>query len=180
MISYWDIFLLNLETSMSKLDLSRLPSRIALLIESTPNGAAIFEFLSQTETVQGMMEASDRGLPAAGAVSRPLYTLFGDAVRVDNIKRAIGLFIGYLLGERHYEVDRQGIKLRDDPVFSTASRFRRRIVAQFNDGRRANPDPIEDFIERLLEGLSLQQLDFVAAAAHRQAEAKRRQLSTIE
>jgi hypothetical protein len=102
-----------------------------------------------------LAEESKSALVAAAEAKKPPVTVLAPIVgnalgaellRQHAVRRFLGLAVSSVLAEQGFEVARKGVRLRDDPVFTTASLY-----------RRAGQLPLieaPDILERMLAGLT--------------------------
>lgn len=112
-----------------------------------PHGPEILEFLSSAKTRKVLVAAAAEGNPPVAAISREFAALVGPKdVKLAQVKQYAGLCIRAILEEEGYEVERTGVWLGDDPVFSTGAAYRK---ASLGSGERGG-----DFLERFVRMLS--------------------------
>jgi proline dehydrogenase len=98
---------------------------------NTDLGQRLWAYLNEPTTVAQMETATLLGRPAAeplGALTTPpsapgLVQQFGQAVRKDRIKQMIGNMIRQIMEARGYRIDRQNVRMRDENMFSSATRY---------------------------------------------------------
>lgn len=99
---------------------------------NTDLGQRVWAYLNEPTTVAQMETATLLGRPAAeplGCLSTPpsapgLVEQFGEGVRKDRIKQMIGNMIRQVMEARGYRIDRQNVRMRDENMFSSATRYR--------------------------------------------------------
>lgn len=89
-------------------------------------GDPLWDFLTSTESIQQMTEASDNKRPAAEAIAHRLLAEFGEDIRIRRVKQFIGLLIRQVMEQHNYIWVRDGVKTPDNPVFTEASLYQRR------------------------------------------------------
>ena len=81
-------------------------------------------FLARSENVAIMEESSREGRPAVDGLGRDLLDEFGEQVRPDSVKRAIGKIVQEMMLGRGCE-QLASVKIRSgDPLFSAGARYR--------------------------------------------------------
>lgn len=90
-------------------------------------GARLWSFLNERDNVARMVQASDDHEPAAKAIAVELYRRFGDDVRQDRVKQYTGLLIRMVMEANGYRWLSYGHSCGENPVFSVASRYCRRL-----------------------------------------------------
>jgi hypothetical protein len=85
------------------------------------------EFIQEPKSRRLLVAAAEAGVPAVTAVSGKLQELVGlkDA-KLAPVKQFTGLCVRAVLEEEGFEVVGAGVRLSNDPVFSTGSVYRRR------------------------------------------------------
>jgi hypothetical protein len=128
--------------------------------QSIPHGQEIFEFLTSARARKALVAAVEKGQPPVRSVSKEFASLVGphDA-KSANIKRFVGLCISAVLETEGFEVERTGVWLGDDPVFSTGAVFRKAAVVASSTG--------DDLLERLASVLTAEELDRLVQLARR-------------
>lgn len=113
-----------------------------------PHGTEILEFLGSAKSRKALIAAAIEGEPPVAAISRDFATLVGSKdVKLTQVKQYAGLCIRAILEEEGFEIDRTGVWLGDDPVFSTGSVYRKVVLSA--GGRRG--DLLERFVRVLTE-----------------------------
>jgi hypothetical protein len=70
-----------------------------------------------------MTNVSDAGRPAVEAIAFELYDRFGEDVKQDRVKQFIGFLTRQVMERNGYRHVRYGRKVKENPVFSTASQY---------------------------------------------------------
>ena len=86
-------------------------------------GEGLWSFLNEQQIVGQMENASDQGRPAVEAIARKLHRRFGEGVRKDRVKQFIGFLVRQVMERRGYVHHSYGHQARENPVFSTGSRY---------------------------------------------------------
>lgn len=94
---------------------------------AVPDGPAILEYLSGSETRKSLVAAAEAGHPPVAAVSRELVEMIGQQkASLTNVKQFVGLCIRAVLEEEGFSVEGAGVRLSHDAVFKTGSVYRRK------------------------------------------------------
>lgn len=144
--------------------------RLLRLINSLPEGAAAFDFLSEPRQLADLLAATRRGLPAVCGISSSLLSRFGDAAGRPNFKQFVGLAIAHLMAKHHgYEVSDRGVKVVADPVFASGARYRPRAAADRQRPISVAPNSSpQSLAARLVAALSDQELRELAETLPRE------------
>jgi hypothetical protein len=123
-----------------------------------PHGSEILEFLSSAKSRKALVAAAAEGEPPVAAISKEFAALVGPKdVKLAQVKQYAGLCIRAILEEEGFEIERTGVWLGDDPVFSTGSVYRKAPSA----GARGR-----DFLERFVRMLNVEEVgilqDFIS------------------
>jgi hypothetical protein len=111
-----------------------------------PHGPEILEFLSSPKSRKALVAAAVEGSPPVAAVSGEFAALVGPKdAKLAQVKQYAGLCVRAILEQENFEIERTGVWLGDDPVFSTGSSYRKVPSA----GARGR-----DFLERFARMLS--------------------------
>lgn len=102
-------------------DLRHRALRLARRIE---DGEKLFTHLTSRQSRDAMLGAVVDGVPPLSRLSAGLAERFPSA-RTLPARQLAGLAVRAVLSEEGYEVDRQQVRLRDDPLFAVAATFRR-------------------------------------------------------
>lgn len=127
-------------------------ARIERAARRVHRGSELLAFLSQPKRRKALIERALIGEPSVSAVSQELVRLLGpkDAKSI-LIKQFIGRCVSAILEEEGFAVDRSGVWLNDDPMFSTGTVYRK--LAEAPHSRSS------DLLERLVDVLSQEELD---------------------
>jgi hypothetical protein len=108
--------------------LSYVPGRFKDLYE-TDRGRALWEFVTERDTITRMMTASDLSRPAVAVLgTRDFFVkTFGHEVTGDRWKQLIGHMVRQVMEAGPFELAVQGLKVGGDTIFSKGSRYRRRL-----------------------------------------------------
>jgi hypothetical protein len=113
-----------------------------------PQGAKILEFVESARIRKMLVAAALQGEPPVAAISREFASLVGPKdAKLAQVKQYVGLCVGAVLEEEGFEVERSGVWLGDDPVFSTGSVYRKIP----GDGSSKRGDLLERFVKALSE-----------------------------
>lgn len=84
----------------------------------------LWVFLNEPAIVQAMIDASDKGQPATGAVGQELANRFDPAVRLFRVKTFIGHLIRLVMENNGYKLSsRPRKKAQANPMFGTGSLY---------------------------------------------------------
>jgi hypothetical protein len=100
------------------------PAHFADLAD-TERGRKLWRFLNRDDNVLRMQTASDLRRPALEPLGALLVKEFDDTIREDRWKQMLGHMTRQILEASGYRLDQQGVRLRDNPLFTSASRYRR-------------------------------------------------------
>ena len=90
----------------------------------TPMGRRLWDFLNEHDNIIRMEAATFLGRPAVEPLAPGLLKGFGAEVREDRWKQMIGHMARQIMIDLGYVVDRNGVRISDSPVFSSATRYR--------------------------------------------------------
>ena len=93
-------------------------------IHETEYGQAIWHFLLQPDNVIRMQTATYLARPAVEPLSPGLRAEFGEEVEEDRVKQYIGHAVRQIMEACGYHLDRQGMRITRDNLFTSASRYR--------------------------------------------------------
>lgn len=96
-------------------------------------GNALWEFLKRPENVVRMHAATDLERAAVEPLSAALVTEFGPEIGEDRAKQMIGHMVRQIMEATGYELDRHGLRIARNGLFTSGARYRR--VGE-NEGRR--------------------------------------------
>ena len=109
------------------------------------HGPKILEFVSTPKVRAKLITAADTGAPPVTAISAALKTLVGTAdTKLAPVKQFTGLCVRAVLEEEGFELAETGVRLSNDPVFRTASVYR----------RTAAPGKTDELLVRFIEALT--------------------------
>ena len=115
-----------------------------------PHGPEILEFLSSPKSRKALVAAAAEGEPPVAAISKEFAALVGSKdVKLAQVKQYAGLCIRAILEEEGFEIERTGVWLGDNPIFSTGSSYRKAPSA----GARGR-----DFLERFVRMLNVEEV----------------------
>ena len=93
---------------------------------SVPRGEEVLKFLKGEKARSALVAAASAGDPPVAAISRDLVELLGaKELKSAQVKQFTGLCIRAILEEEGFEVERTGVWLGNDPVFSTGAVYRK-------------------------------------------------------
>jgi plasmid stability protein len=102
-----------------------LPSHLRAAMDRLPDPEAVWEIVRSDDVIGRMRRLSGFRLPAVAAVSKELLEL-GDWVRRDDAKRTFGKLVRCIMEAAGYEVERVGVLIPEDPLFTKGTRYRTR------------------------------------------------------
>ena len=118
-------------------------------------GTEILEFVQETKARRLLVAAAESGAPAVTAISGKLQELVGPKyANLAPIKQFTGLCVRAVLEEEGFEVAQTGVRLSNDPVFRTASVYKRTIAI----GNSDETELLERFIASLNDAEARQAL----------------------
>ncbi|MFG1209568.1 hypothetical protein V5F79_27375 [Xanthobacter flavus] len=100
-------------------------------IAGTPLGRALWEYLIKPESQIMMLTAAFLGRASVEPVAPHLLYEFGDQLSEARIKQFIGHMVKQIMVALGYEVDRLGLRITRDSLFTSGARYRPR--KEFND-----------------------------------------------
>jgi hypothetical protein len=125
-----------------------------------PKGREILEFLTAAKTRKRLVATAAEGEPPVAAISHDLAKLVGPKdLALAQLKQFVGICVRAILEEEGYEIERTGVWLGSDPVFSTGAVYRQ--VATRTQLQR------DDWLERLAKMLNDDEADKLAALLSR-------------
>lgn len=126
---------------------TRAALRAQRLAARVSNGDEIFATLR--DALPQMVQAAERSLPAVTAVSATLSKKFPEDMASTSVRQFVGLAIRAIMEGAGYEVAQQGIRVKDDQLFTVGAVYRR---------RSAEKGALEDdALARMLKALSPEQ-----------------------
>jgi hypothetical protein len=118
-------------------------------------GTDILEFVQEPKTRRLLVAAAESGAPAVTAISGKLQELVGPKyANLAPIKQFTGLCVRAVLEEEGFEVAQTGVRLSNDPVFRTASVYKRTLAI----GNSDETELLERFIASLNDAEARQAL----------------------
>ena len=114
------------------LDLSRLAYDAQNFrdLAETPLGQEIWEFLKTRDNLVRMETATFLERTAVEPLAPSLAREFGPEIAQDRLKQMIGHMTRQIMGALGYKIDRQGLRITRENLFTTATRYRRRDEAR--------------------------------------------------
>jgi hypothetical protein len=115
-----------------RLDLSRLVYGAQNFrdLAETPLGEEIWAFLKTRDNLVRMETATFLERTAVEPLAPGLAREFGPDIAQDRLKQMIGHMTRQIMEALGYEVDRQGLRITRESLFTTATRYRRRDEAR--------------------------------------------------
>lgn len=106
--------------------MSRAMQRAQRSARAVLHGSEILEFVQEPKTRRLLVTAAETGAPPVTAISSALKTLVGKAdAKLAPVKQFTGLCVRAVLEEEGFELAETGVRLSNDPVFRTASVYKR-------------------------------------------------------
>ena len=96
-------------------------------LAGTPDGRKMWEFLQGREIWIRMETATYLGRPALEAIQPQLLHAFPDVIREDRWKQMVGRMVRQVMEFRGYQLDRNGVRLKRNELFMSASRYIRKM-----------------------------------------------------
>jgi hypothetical protein len=135
--------------------MSRTMQRARRSARAVRYGTEILEFVQEPKTRRLLVAAAESGAPAVTAISGKLQELVGPKyANLAPIKQFTGLCVRAVLEEEGFEVAQTGVRLSNDPVFRTASVYKRTIAI----GNSDETELLERFIASLNDAEARQAL----------------------
>lgn len=117
-------------------------------IHESEYGQLIWQFLIRPDNVIRIETACELDRPAVEALAKGLLEEFGADVAEDRIKQYIGHATRRILESRGYVLDRQGIRITRENLFTSASRYRAKSESSMMISRESR----EKYLERTANG----------------------------
>lgn len=114
---------------------------------SIVGGEELLITLTSGPYIVALEEGAEEGVPPVSKISRMLKERFPDNepdLKAMPVRQFIGSAVRAILSERGYALDEGGVRIPNDPIFSTGSTYR----------KIEEEDDEEDFLERFVEILS--------------------------
>lgn len=87
-------------------------------------GGRILEWLHEPEQRAALVRAADSGLPSVAGISAGFVVKFGkNAGKTMVIRQFVGRAVKIIMDEQGYIPADTGVKLSDDPIFRTGTRY---------------------------------------------------------
>ncbi len=106
-------------------------------------GERILAFVRAPKTQRLLVKAAEEGAPPVTAISRQLLELIGRDAKLVPVRQFSGLCVRAVLEEQGFEIAETGVRVSKDPIFRTASTYRRISTEKRNRS--------EDLLARLIE-----------------------------
>jgi hypothetical protein len=124
----------------------------------TDLGKAIWEFLTRPDNVIRMETASYLDRAAVEPLSPGLVSEFGPEIGQDRIKQMVGHMVRQIMEALGHEIDRPGLRITRESLFSSGARYRRRDHLR-DRSMRITPDQRQAWLERTAKSPFNQWLD---------------------
>jgi len=111
-------------------------------------GVEMLDRLRQPDAIDLLKEAVRNEMPPVSAVSSLLLNEFGPGVKEYPVRKVLGLCVRAVLNDEGYQVAQSGVRLHDDPVFSTGSTYEK-MPDQPEDAVAEDDD--DDLVELLVK-----------------------------
>jgi hypothetical protein len=135
--------------------MSRIMQRAQRSTRAVLHGAEILKFVQQAKTRRLLIAAAESGAPPVTAISGKLQELVGPIdAKLHPVRQFTGLCVRAVLEEEGFEVAQTGVRLSNDPVFRTASVYKRTIAT----GNSDETELLERFIASLNDAEARQAL----------------------
>ncbi|WP_146210830.1 hypothetical protein [Azospirillum sp. TSO35-2] len=112
---------------------------------SLKQGTEILHELRSTTSRTALKSAVDEGLPSVAKISGMLLEKFGAQARAMPVRQFCGMAVKAIMEEEGYEVAATGVRIPNDPVFSTGAVYRKVEGAD----ETGTPDILERFVNAL-------------------------------
>ena len=99
-------------------------------LAETPLGQEIWAFLKTRDNLTRMETATFLDRAAVEPIAPCLARNFGSEIAQDRLKQMIGHMTRQIMEALGYEIDRQGLRITRESLFTTATRYRRRDEAR--------------------------------------------------
>lgn len=99
-------------------------------LAETPVGQDVWAFLKIRDNLVRMETATFLERTAVEPLAPGLAREFGPEIAQDRLKQMIGHMTRQIMGALGYEIDRQGLRITRESLFTTATRYRRRDEAR--------------------------------------------------
>ncbi|MCV2420042.1 hypothetical protein [Paucibacter sp. DJ2R-2] len=136
--------------------------RVQRLAATIANGQSLIELASTPNFIAALHQATDEGRPAVAGVGAMVQAhLQGTDGR--SARSLIGMAVRQIMEQTGFELEKEGVKLRGDEVFSAGSRYRRKptMLAQ---------SVSESLLTRILAGLNDSELKQLIAMSKAQLQ----------
>jgi hypothetical protein len=101
------------------------------------DGVAILEWLQEAEQREAAVKAAEAGLPSVAGISSAFLAKFGrKAAGTMIIRQFVGRAMKHIMREAGYQPVDAGVKLPDDPVFSSGTRYSKPEEGGHHDDER--------------------------------------------
>jgi len=110
-----------------------LLQRVQRSARAVLRGEEILEWVKTTKVRARLVAVAATGAPAVTAISNDLIKLIGKKdAKLLPIKQFAGRCVRAVLEQEGFELAEKGVRLSNDPLFRTASVYRRRTIATEN------------------------------------------------
>ena len=114
--------------------MSRTMQRARRSARAVLRGTEILELVRKPRTRRLLIAAAESGAPPVTAISSKLRELVGaEDAKLAPVKQFTGLCVRAVLEEEGFELAQTGVRLSNDPVFRTASVYKRTIATGNSD-----------------------------------------------
>jgi hypothetical protein len=118
-------------------------------------GVEILEWLHEPEQRAALIKAAETGLPSVAGISKAFVAKFKkDTGKTMVIRQFVGRAVKNIMEDAGYEPADTGVKLSDDPVFRTGTRYRSRNEQERDD----DENPLLERFVAILNVAELRQL----------------------
>ena len=119
-----------------------------ILSAREPVGEALWEFLRRPENVVRMHTATELERAAVEPLSAGLVAEFGPEIGEDRTKQMIGHMVRQIMEATGYELDRHGLRIARNGLFTSGARYRRVGESEGRRTARITPEHRRAWAER--------------------------------
>jgi hypothetical protein len=101
-------------------------------------------------------------------ISRALLDRFGSKIKQTTYKQYAGMAIRWIIEQHDFQILDQGVKISDDPVFASGTRYVRRERTTASAQSSITDEKRTDIIERFVSVLNVAELHQLVRAAQAQ------------
>src|SRR5947207_15734771 len=95
-------------------------------VSNTPLGMALWKFLNEENSVAILKKTTYLEHPALEGLQPELLEKFGDEIRADRLKQALGRMTRQIMEHHGYALDQAGARTRIRELFTSAARYKKR------------------------------------------------------